>query len=105
MNKFTVVLTYAFLAIAAGVPADAADALPVWAYPVNPPGLKPASDDGSLKHVPNSAAAFTLTQIRDLFSPPDWHPDNHADEVGRRGIERRRYGGDRRLYRVARSLK
>jgi cytochrome c553 len=86
MNKFTVVLTYAFLAIAAGVPADAADALPVWAYPVNPPGLKPASDDGSLKHVPNSAAAFTLTQIRDLFSPPDWHPDNHPampDVVGR----------------------
>jgi len=77
MNKFAVVLTSAFVAIAAGVCADAADSLPVWAYPVNPPGLKPASDDGSLKHVPNSAAAFTLTQIRDLFSPPDWHPDNH----------------------------
>jgi len=86
MNKFAVVLTSAFVAIAAGVCADAADSLPVWAYPVNPPGLKPASDDGSLKHVPNSAAAFTLTQIRDLFSPPDWHPDNHPampDVVGR----------------------
>jgi cytochrome c553 len=86
MNKFTVVLTYAFLAIAAGVPADAADALPVWAYPVNPPGIKPAPDDGALKHVPNSAGAYTLTQIRDLFSPPDWHPDNHPsmpDVVGR----------------------
>jgi cytochrome c553 len=86
MNKFTVVLTYAFLAIAAGVPADAADALPVWAYPVNPPGIKPAPDDGALRHVPNSAGAYTLTQIRDLFSPPDWHPDNHPsmpDVVGR----------------------
>ena len=86
MNKFAGILTYAFLAIAAGVPADAADSLPVWAYPVNPPGIKPAPDDGALKHVPNSAAAYTLTQIRDLFSPPDWHPDNHPtmpDVVGR----------------------
>ena len=86
MKKVAVVLTYAFLVIAAGVPADAADSLPVWAYPVNPPGLKPAPDDGALKHVPNSAAAYTLTQIRDLFSPPDWHPENHPampDVVGR----------------------
>lgn len=86
MNKFVCILTYAFLAAAAGVPADAADSLPVWAYPVNPPGLKPAPDDGSLKQVPNSAAAFTMTQIRDLFTPPDWHPDNHPpmpDVVGR----------------------
>ena len=86
MNKFAVVLTYAFLAAAAGMPADAADSLPVWAYPVNPPGLKPAPDDGTMKQVPNSAAGFTMTQIRDLFSPPDWHPDNHPsmpDVVGR----------------------
>jgi len=86
MNKFAVVVTYALLAIAAGVPADAADSLPVWAYPVNPPGLKPAPDDGALKQVPNSAAAYTMTQIRDLFTPPDWHPDNHPpmpDVVGR----------------------
>ncbi len=86
MNTFAVILTSIFLAVAAVVPADAADLLPVWAYPVNPPGLKPAADDGSLKHVPGSAAAYTLTQIRDLFSPPDWHPDNHPsmpDVVGR----------------------
>ena len=86
MHKFVCVLTYALLAAAAGVAADAADTLPVWAYPVNPPGLKPAPDDGSLKQVPNSAAAFTMTQIRDLFTPPDWHPDNHPpmpDVVGR----------------------
>jgi cytochrome c553 len=86
MNKFAVVVTYALLAIAAGVPADAADSLPVWAYPVNPPGLKPAPDDGALKQVPNSTAAYTITQIRDLFTPPDWHPDNHPpmpDVVGR----------------------
>ena len=86
MNKIATVLTYAFFAIAADVSASAADALPVWAYAVNPPGIRPALDDGALKHVPNSVAAYTLTQIRDLFSPPDWHPDDHPsmpDVVGR----------------------
>ena len=86
MNKFAVILTSIFLAVAAVVPVDAADSLPVWAYPVNPPGTKPVADDGALMHVPNSTAAYTLTQIRDLFSPPDWHPDNHPsmpDVVGR----------------------
>ena len=86
MNKIAVILTYAFLAVAAGVPANAADALPGWAYPVNPPGIQPAPDDGALRRVPNSAAAYTRSQIRDLFSPPDWHADNHPtmpDVVGR----------------------
>jgi|SRR5579859_2807902 len=77
MKEFAVVLTFAWLAIATGVPAAADDSLPAWAYPVNPPGLKPAPDDGALKRVPNSDAAFTMTQIRDLYSPPDWHPDSH----------------------------
>jgi len=79
---FLVVLAFSFLFVGAGDRADAADSLPVWAYPVNPPGLKPAPDDGGLKHVPNSAASYTLTQIRDLFSPPDWHPDNHPPMPG-----------------------
>jgi len=50
---------------------------PPWAYPVNPPGGQPVPDDGSLRRVPDSAAAFTLTQIRDLFAAPDWHPEQH----------------------------
>ena len=85
MRNFPVVLACVFLIVGARVTADAADTLPVWAYPVNPPGLKPGPDDGSLKRVPNSAAAYTLTQIRDLFTPPDWHPDSHPpmpDVVG-----------------------
>jgi cytochrome c553 len=77
LNGFAVVLAAAFAGIVAGVPARAAESLPVWAYPVNPPGLKPAADDGSILSVPNSDATYTLTQIRNLFSPPDWHPDNH----------------------------
>lgn len=50
---------------------------PSWAYPVNPPGLQPAPDDGGLHRVPGSDAAFTLTRIRDLFDAPDWHPGDH----------------------------
>jgi len=40
---------------------------PSWAFPINPPGLSPAPDDGVPRHVPESDAAFTLTQVRDLF--------------------------------------
>jgi cytochrome c553 len=68
------------LLLAAGLAVGAApgsDASPAWAYPVNPPGLKPTPDDGMPKRVPNSDAAFTLTQIRNLFFAPDWHPGDH----------------------------
>jgi cytochrome c553 len=58
-------------------PAGAADVPPPWAYPVNPPGTQPGPDDGVPRRVPGSSAAFTLTQIRDLFSAPDWHPEDH----------------------------
>jgi len=44
---------------------------------MNPPDFKPAPDDGSLRRVPDSDAAFTLTQVRDLFFAPDWHPADH----------------------------
>jgi cytochrome c553 len=54
----------------------ASEAPPAWAYPVNPPG-KPAPDDGVPRHVPDSDAAFTLTQIRDLHFAPVWHPEDH----------------------------
>jgi cytochrome c553 len=66
--------------------ATAADSIPAWAYPVNPPGLQRAPDDGIPRHVPNSAATYSVTQIRDLFTPPDWHPSSHPampDVVGR----------------------
>src|SRR3954465_9330085 len=50
---------------------------PEWAYPVNPPDFKPAPDRGIPREVPGSSAAYTLTQIRDLFSAADWHPGDH----------------------------
>ena len=77
-------------AVVVGAPASAADSsLPVWAYPVNPPGTQPAPDDGKPRHVPDSSASFTLTQIRDLFKVPDWHPDDHPPmpEIGVRRKE------------------
>jgi cytochrome c553 len=55
----------------------AAEGAPDWAYPMNPPGLKPALDDGVARRVPGSSATFTLTQIRDRNFSPDWHPGDH----------------------------
>ena len=34
-------------------------------------------DDGTLRHIPSSPLAFTLTQIRDNSSPADWFPNDH----------------------------
>ena len=86
MNDMACVVTLALVTlIAPGALAETSDAIPSWAFPVNPPGGKPAPDDGTVKQVPGSAAGFTLTQIRDLFKAPDWHPDGHPpmpDPVG-----------------------
>lgn len=50
---------------------------PPWAFPLETPNIPLKEDDGALLHVPGSRFAFTLTQIRDLFSVPDWHPEEH----------------------------
>jgi cytochrome c553 len=76
--------------VAAGV-LLAADAPPPWAYgfavPPPPAGTPPpapaaappaaAPVDATLKHLPGSSLAFTLTQIRDAFGPADWYPGDH----------------------------
>ena len=64
--------------MAAGTPAQNEAEPPTWAYPVNPPDFKPAPDDGKLKHVPGSVAAYSLGQLRDLFFAPDWHSEDHV---------------------------
>ena len=56
--------------------AQAEDGPPAWAYPMNP-AFKPAPDDGKPRHVPDSTAAFTVTQSRNLFEALDWHPSDH----------------------------
>jgi cytochrome c553 len=50
---------------------------PYWAYPVNLPDYVAPPDKGEKMRVPNSNVTYTLTQIRDFFSPPDWHPEDH----------------------------
>src|SRR5262245_49840988 len=70
-----------------GTNAQIEEPPPAWAYPVNPPDFKLPPDDGTLRRVPGSTAAFTLTQLRDRFFAPDWHPDDHPPmpEVVARG--------------------
>jgi cytochrome c553 len=53
-----------------------AASFPAWAYPWAP-DFKAAPDDGVPRHVPDSTASFTITQERDLFFVPDWHPEDH----------------------------
>lgn len=55
--------------------AEGAENAPAWAYPAIPPNFKPPADDGALRRVPGSSASYTLTQVRDRFLAPDWHPD------------------------------
>jgi cytochrome c553 len=78
MNRF---LILSILSVAStfvsGAVALTQEAPPPWAYPVNPPDFKPPPDDGTLRRVPDSTASMTLTQVRDLFSAPDWHPGDH----------------------------
>ena len=88
MNAYTAILLLPWLcALGATAPTQGAEGPPAWAYPVNPPDLKPPPDDGTLRRVPGSTAAFTLTQVRDRQFSPDWHPQEHPPmpEVVARG--------------------
>jgi len=58
-------------------PLQAADAPPEWAYQITPAGFKAPPDDGLPRHVPNSSASYTVTQLRDRFIAPVWHPEEH----------------------------
>ncbi len=80
-------LTVACLACAqiqkdeAPVPVASQQPPPPWAYPTQPAVTLPP-DDGVPRRVPESTAAFTLTQIRDLYVAPDWHPGDHPPLPG-----------------------
>jgi cytochrome c553 len=51
------------------------------------PDYKQPPDDGTVRHVEGSRAGWTLTQLRDKFFAPDWHPEEHPamPEVVARG--------------------
>jgi len=74
----TCVVLLSWLLFQAGAaPSPAASEPPAWAYVVPPPDAKPAADTGQVRRVPNSSAGYTLTQVRDRFQAPDWHPEDH----------------------------
>jgi cytochrome c553 len=78
MRAQGLVLTFAAIATSFTFsPSYAQEALPAWAFPMNPPDFKPASDDGSVRRVSGSAAGYTLSQTRDRFAATDWHPGDH----------------------------
>ncbi|MEP6672920.1 MAG: cytochrome C-binding protein [Chthoniobacter sp.] len=62
--------------------APQADVPPPWAYPIDPPGVVAPKDDGTLRHVPDSTLALTLSQVKDGFVSPDWHPGDHPPMPG-----------------------
>jgi cytochrome c553 len=76
MNNFAALLL-CFCALAFAERVAHADGAPAWAYPLDP-NFKLTPDDGNLRHVPDSTAAFSVAQTRDRFFAPDWHPDDHA---------------------------
>ncbi len=50
---------------------------PYWAFAVDPPNVPAKPTGDTPQHVPHSSQTFTLSQIADLFSVPDWHPNAH----------------------------
>jgi cytochrome c553 len=56
-------------------PVAVPESFPAWAYPWVP-DFKVPPDDGVPRHVPDSAAAFTITQERDLFFEGTGGPEN-----------------------------
>jgi cytochrome c553 len=53
--------------------------VPEWAYPTNPsqpPGQVPAAPQGPFQ-IATSKLSFTRPQLTNLFSAPDWHPEDH----------------------------
>jgi cytochrome c553 len=68
------------LIVCISAPTSAQEQLPAWAYPVNPSDFKAPPDDGTQRKVPKSDLTLTLTQVRDLFYSPDWHPSDHPKQ-------------------------
>lgn len=78
MTRLTLVVALSLAAIFSGAtPALAAEEPPAWAYPVNPPDFKVRPEDGVPRRVPGSDATYTVTQLRDRFIAPVWHPGDH----------------------------
>lgn len=77
MRILFAILALSVVSFSSSTPTLGADEPPAWAYPVNPPDFKPRPEDGILRRVPGSNAAYSVTQLRDRFIAPVWHPDDH----------------------------
>ncbi len=75
MNIRTAILT-AFVLVLGTTASAAGEPLPAWAYPWVP-DFKLLPDDGIPRRVPDSTVTHTVTQERDLFFAPVWHPADH----------------------------
>lgn len=72
---FLIGCAFVFLAVAQN---SSPQSPPYWAFTINPDQAATAkSPDNVPLHVPGSTASFTLAQVRDLYNPPDWHPNAH----------------------------
>jgi cytochrome c553 len=78
MRTFIPILALSLASIfSAATPTFGAEEPPAWAYPVNPPDFKPRPEDGIVRRVPGSSATYSVTQLRDRFIAPVWHPGDH----------------------------
>jgi cytochrome c553 len=75
MKASAVLLTLPLAFVLSAATPASAESPPEWAYPKPSPGLKLAPDDGVPRSVPGSNVTYTLTQLRDPFVSPIWHPD------------------------------
>ena len=75
MRIFAAVLALPLAFVLSAVAPASAESPPEWAYPKPAPGQKAAPDDGVPRRVPGSTVTYTLTQLRDRFVSPIWHPD------------------------------
>jgi cytochrome c553 len=48
-----------------------------WAFPEPSPDF-PKEDDSKVKHLPGSTKSYTQGQIDNIYTPPDWYPEEHA---------------------------
>jgi cytochrome c553 len=74
MRRCFCVLTFMMCTILSG---KADEGPPAWAYAVNPPDFKVSPDDGKPRQVPGSEVTYSVSQTRDRFLAPDWHPAEH----------------------------
>lgn len=77
MRIFISILALSVASFSSSTPTLGAEEPPAWAYPVNPPDFKPRPENGISRRVPGGSATYSVTQLRDRFIAPVWHPSDH----------------------------